>query len=882
MAVFVDKLLIALGIDPRGAEQGLDRVNNSVDRTDAKLDELKHKAGDVARSIAMQIAGPLLAAFSVGKMVQGYISDVAEVAEQTGAYNKKLEEERLKKAQLQRVTKEDVELYKRGREAFVKFQIAMSDFSAKLMRTLMPFVKDLLDKLNRFTDWISHNSNNIIRFLTILASTITLALIPAVAKFTAALLKNPLAWVAGLVLALALAIDDLVVYLKGGRSEFDAFWKWLGFTKGDTETLTKAVNWLKTSGVELLKTIGKLTAAFVGMRAVWGVISMVRKAWNALSLSVLANPVVLAIGLLVTAAWMLYKNWDDVCEGAKALWEDLTSLFMSWCRSMADGIEALGESVASFFTSWGRGIADGFAALADDIGSALSGIWQGVKDGASALAEDGGSALAGAWQGMKEGAAAVGETVGNAFTAAGRFIARTWEGVKEGAAAVCASVGGFFSGMWRGISNGAADAGDAISRWLSAAGNTVKRGWQNISEGAAAVGATIADAFATAVSAISDSMAWAGEKIDEGLTAIGDFASDTWQGIKDGASALAEDAGSAFGAMGAAVAPALGWIADKASGVWQSVSDGAVSAGNAMLSAFDSAKSGIGGVWQDIKDGASALVDGIENAFSGLTEWFSSLWDRVAGAFTSALDAVSGVWQGMKDGASALVDDIENVFSGLTGWFSSLWDKITGIFDRAIGGIKSGIMSVTDALGITDSKRDEQAAPTPADPEFERQKQAIIARRKKREQAQAVQTDNVPVVRTEKAAAGKPESREPAQPVRTGVSAPAVKTEKITEKRTEVRERIVPLVLRAHQAGQQVQQILAGAGRAQGVKTPAVNSGAVSNVRNSTQKSTINNDNRRQEVNITVNGNADTKTVGQIKDGVTGVFAQGAASPVMG
>ena len=834
MAVFVDKLLIALGIDPRGAEQGLDRVNTSVDRTDAKLDELKHKAGDVARSIAMQIAGPLLAAFSVGKMVQGYISDVAEVAEQTGAYNKKLEEERLKKAQLQRVTKEDIELYKRGREAFVKFQIAMSDFSAKLMRTLMPFIKDLLDKLNRFSNWISHNSNNIIRFLTILASTITLALIPAVAKFTAALLKNPLVWVAGLVLALALAIDDLVVYLKGGRSEFDAFWKWLGFTKGDTETLTKAVNWLKTSGVELLKTIGKLTAAFVGMRAVWGVISMVRKAWNALSLSVLANPVVLAIGLLVTAAWMLYKNWDDVCEGAKALWEDLTSLFMSWCRSMADGIEALGESVASFFTSWGRGIADGFAALADDIGSALSGIWQGVKDGASALAEDAGSALAGAWQGMKEGAAAVGETVGNAFTAAGRFIARTWEGVKEGATAV---------------------------------------------------GETIADAFATAVSAISDSMAWAGEKIDEGLTAIGDFASDTWQDIKDGASALAEDAGSAFGAMGAAVAPALGWIADKASGVWQSVSDGAVSAGNAMLSAFDSAKSGIGGVWQDVKDGASALVDGIENAFSGLTEWFSSLWDRIAGAFTSALNAVSGVWQGIKDGASALVDDIENVFSGLTGWFSSLWDKITGIFDRAIGGIKSGIMSVTDALGITDSKREEReelAERTPTDPEFERQKQAIIARRKKREQTQAVQADNVPAVKTGGAAERKPESREPALPVRTGVSAPAVKTEKITEKRTEVRERIVPLVLRAHQAGQQVQQILAGAERAQGVKTPAVNSGAVSNVRNSTQKSTINNDNRRQEVNITVNGNADTKTVGQIKDGVTGVFAQGAASPVMG
>ena len=73
-----------------------------------------------------------------------------------------------------------------------------------------------------------------------------------------------------------------------------------------------------------------------------------------------------------------------------------------------------------------------------------------------------------------------------------------------------------------------------------------------------------------------------------------------------------------------------------------------------------------------------------------------------------------------------------------------------------------------------------------------------------------------------------------------------------------------------------------GMQKAAGVKAAPVNSGSVSNVRNSTQKSTVNNDNRRQEVNITINGNADTKTVGQIKDGVTGVFAQGAASPVMG
>lgn len=617
MAVFVDKLLIALGIDPRGAEQGLDRVNHSVDRTDAKLNGLKHKAAGVARSIAMQVAGPLLAAFSVGKVIQGYISDIAQVAEQTGAYNKKLEEERLKKAQLQRVTKEDIELYKRGREAFVKFQIAMSDFSAKLMRTLMPFVKDLLDKLNRFTDWISHNSNNIIRFLTILASIITLALIPAVAKFTAALLKNPLVWVAGLVLALALAIDDLIVYLKGGRSEFDAFWKWLGLTKGDTETLTKAINWLKTSGIELLKTIGKVTAAFVAMRAVASVLMIVQKAWNALSLSILANPIILAIGLLIAAGWMLYKNWDGVCEGIEALLETLTN----------------------------------------------------------------------AWQ-------------------------------------------------------------KAV-----------------------------------------------------------DWTADLFQSIDDGAHALVNDAGEVWDGLVNRVSHAFGLI------------------GN-ILSAFH--------------DAASEKMAAAGNA--------------IGAAFAAVSDFVSGTWQGMKEGASALVDDIENAFSGLTQWFSALWGKITGIFDRALGKIKSGISSVTDALGITDSKRDareELAERTPTDPGFERQKAAIIEMR--RSKTGSYDTDDYLMQH--------PARRPGERNVTKGTLRTADKVKALQEQMT------------AFSVGMQ---------KAAGVKAAPVNSGSVSNMHNTTQKSTINNDNRRQEVNITVNGNADTKTVGQIKDGVTGVFAQGAASPVMG
>ena len=736
MATIIDKVMIALGIDASGMQTGADESGRQIDRVEKKVDEAKEKLKGVGQSVddfgkkagkvLMGFVAPVLAAVSVGKMIGGYFSDLAAVAESTGAYNKTLEETRLKKAQLQRISKDDIEFYKKSREALVKFNIAMGDFAAAAMRSVMPAMEKMIGWLGKVSDWLSRNPDNILRFLKVLGAVVGTVLIPVFVRWAAVLLANPITWIVGLVLALALAIDDLIVYLKGGRSSLDSLWKAMGFVKGDTAALAKMIAWLKDTSLSLAKALGVLLTAFTAFKVVTSIINGIKIAWTAFTASVWANPLVLALGLVALAAWMLYRNWDDVCSGAQALAED----------------------IADFFTGWGRGIADGFSALADDISSA----WDSVTDFFAGLIGNAVRALSGFVSACSDAAASAGDAIGTGFGRAKDFVSDTWQGIKDGTRSLAEDIASAFSG--------------------------------------------------------------------------------TWQDIKDGASALAEDAGAAFGAMGAAVAPALGWIADKASGVWQSVSDGAVSAGNAMLLAFDSAKSGIG-----------------------------------------------GVWQGMKDGASALVDDIENVFSGLTGWFSSLWDKITGIFDRAIGGIKSGIMSVTDALGITDSKRDEQAAPTPADPEFERQKQAIIARRKKREQTQAVQADNVPAVKTGGAAERKPESREPAQPVRTGVSAPAVKTEKITEKRTEVRERIVPLVLRAHQAGQQVQQILAGAGRAQAVKAAPVNTSNVSSFRNSTVSNTRN-DNRRQEVNITINGNADRGTAQQIGDSVTGVFKSGAMAPV--
>lgn len=431
MATIIDKVMIALGIDASGMQTGADESGKQIDRVEKKADEAKAKLASIGQSVddfgkkaghvLMGFVAPVLAAVSVGKMIGGYFSDLAAVAESTGAYNKQLEETRLKKAQLQRVTKDDIEFYKKSREALVKFNISLADFSAAVMRSIMPAMEKMLGWLDKLTSWVSRNPDNIIRFLKILGTVVGTVLIPVFVRWAAVLLANPLAWIVGLVLALALAIDDLVVYLKGGRSSLDALWKSMGLVKGDTETLNRLMGWLKDTGLSLAKALGVLLTGFTAFKVVTGIINGIKIAWTAFTASVWANPLTLALGLVALAAWMLYRNWDDVCSGA----------------------QALGEDVADFFVSWGRGIADGFFALADDIGDA----WDSVTDFFAGLIADASSSLSDFGTLCSDKASAAGDAIGTAFSTALDAVGDVWQGMKNGAGAVVDDIETAFSGL---------------------------------------------------------------------------------------------------------------------------------------------------------------------------------------------------------------------------------------------------------------------------------------------------------------------------------------------------------------------------------------------------------------------------------------------------
>ena len=453
MATIIDKVMIALGIDASGMQTGADESGKQIDRVEKKVDEAKEKLKGIGQSVddfgkkagkvLMGFVAPVLAAVSVGKMIGGYFSDLAAVAESTGAYNKQLEETRLKKAQLQRVTKDDIEFYKKSREALVKFNISLADFSAAVMHSIMPAMEKMLGWLDKLTSWVSRNPDNIIRFLKILGTVVGTVLIPVFVHWAAVLLANPITWVVGMVLALALAIDDLVVYLKGGKSSLDSLWKAMGFVKGDTAALAKMIAWLKDTGLSLAKALGVLLTAFTAFKVVTGIINGIKIAWTAFTASVWANPLVLALGLVALAAWMLYKNWDGVCEGAKALGEDVADFFVSWGRGIADGFSALSDDIAS---AWDA-VTDFFADLIGQGANALSDFVSLCSDKAAEAGDAISTGFSGTWQGIQDGAEALGSDIGSAFDSALSAVGDVWRGMKDGAGAVVDDIETAFSGL---------------------------------------------------------------------------------------------------------------------------------------------------------------------------------------------------------------------------------------------------------------------------------------------------------------------------------------------------------------------------------------------------------------------------------------------------
>ena len=348
------------GESSRVAVEQLEALKNKTNETSLAMDKagknyesLATKWRGAVGSILQMVAAPIAGAFAIGSVVNTYMSGVGEVARLTGAYNEKLDEWTKKRALLARVNKEDIEVYKKGREALTRFNIVMADLSTGIMRTQLPAIRFFIDMLNKFSAWVDRNQPNIIRFLQVTAGVITALLIPSFIKLGLAMATNPLTWIVAALGVLVAVIDDLITYIHGGESAFSGLWSIVG----DGETWLSIINFVLDDVLGMLKQLAPAIIAFGASFAIIktgsAIVGGLTTAFRALQVLLASNPIGLFVTAAVVSLTLLYNNWDKVVAWFKS--------GFAWFSEKFPGISAVIERIANSFADLGRKIAEVFS-----------------------------------------------------------------------------------------------------------------------------------------------------------------------------------------------------------------------------------------------------------------------------------------------------------------------------------------------------------------------------------------------------------------------------------------------------------------------------------------------------------------------------------------
>lgn len=71
------------------------------------------------------------------------------------------------------------------------------------------------------------------------------------------------------------------------------------------------------------------------------------------------------VGLLITAGWMLYSNWQAIWDGGKALLSDFSNWFMGWANTIGSWLAGLWTGVKAAVSTAITGLVDGVKSILD-------------------------------------------------------------------------------------------------------------------------------------------------------------------------------------------------------------------------------------------------------------------------------------------------------------------------------------------------------------------------------------------------------------------------------------------------------------------------------------------------------------------------------------
>lgn len=726
MATVIDSLMISIGVDPQKAREGFAQVSQAAQKTDSEFNNLAQKWKGVITGLVSSVIAPVAGAFAIGKVVNSYMSDVASVATLTGAYSEKLEEWRLKRAQLARVTREDIELYKKGREALTTFKIAFGDVSAKMMRSFMPAMKFGVDILNKFSSWINRNQDNIVRFFQVTAGVITAVFLPAIIKTSAAMLASPLTWVIAALGALVIVIDDLVTYMQGGKSALSGFWSYFGTGPEIMAKLNSAFHVFKEVISVIWKPLAAIAAGFaafkVGAVLVQGFISVLTGLKAALTL-ISAHPIMaMLVGLISLVMWV-----SDAFKRAGGDWSKVLDLMKGDLIGFLNLFGGLGDKLADFFKPFEAAFDAWINVMGNLLGAVMNVfklVWAYIS-GAPAEAKDKIAAalwecIGGVIESFKTYVTEVWSLIGGTVEALGSAIGSVFAAVPQALSKIFGFIGSALSGVTEFFSSAFSQLFGFVGESLGALGSAIAAPFVALGNGVSSlvgsIGNALSSVFDGVVSGVKGTVAVISNTISSvvggvtsfvtsSLSAVKGFAVGIYQGIGKAVTALWKGAGDLAKATGRTISEvwqgfsrAFTSVCDGLGNAWKSIT-------SALGSAFDKVVSFVSGLWEDaqsvllgishnigaaFEEVCNAISDWFGDAVNGIKDLVGSIPATVKNVFGQVVDAISNAFTEALDAASRFFDAVIAFFARIPKMIADAFD-IGGMIDGATAKVKDSI-----------------------------------------------------------------------------------------------------------------------------------------------------------------------------------------------
>ena len=310
-------------------------------------------------------------------------------------------------------TKQDAEIAKTFNRELGDLWQSMKAGSAIVLRMIVPAMTKMIDWIERGVKFMREHEKFVQIFFIGLATAITTFALPALAKLAVAAATNPFTLMIAGAVALALVLEDLYVWMNGGKAAFGDFWSKFGTPEEVRASIENLFEILQRLGAEALKLGGYIvelaaawwplieialafTAAVKAFSIAEGIFMTVRTAilgmrtaMLALNTAMLANPIGAAIAAMAAAialSYVIIRNWDKIKETAVNAWNAVASVIGAKWQEIKDGAAALWESIkgifngavewfSNLFSAVVGAIVDKFTAAFDKVES----LWNGIK-----------------------------------------------------------------------------------------------------------------------------------------------------------------------------------------------------------------------------------------------------------------------------------------------------------------------------------------------------------------------------------------------------------------------------------------------------------------------------------------------------------------------